>query len=85
MGNGMKVIGGRLSAFKRKYYLNLFIKGSLLTLSLILVYYLIASLIEYNLWLSGWARFLLFLSFIAYFPCSDSFESPSGGGSTERG
>ncbi|HEY5690417.1 MAG TPA: DUF4175 family protein [Cyclobacteriaceae bacterium] len=35
----------------------------MLTLSLVLLYFLIASLIEYNLWLSGWARFTILLSF----------------------
>lgn len=63
MREGIKVIDNRMASFKRRYYLNLFIKGSILTLSLVLFYFLIASLLEYNLWLSGWARFTILFSF----------------------
>ena len=63
MTEGINHIEQKLKAFRRKYYLNLFVKGGLLTLSFILVYFLIASLIEYNLWLSGTARFLIFSTF----------------------
>lgn len=65
MSNGLSGIDGRLAAFRRKYYLNLFIRGSLLTASLVLLYYLMAAIIEYNLWLGSWGRFLLFALFIA--------------------
>jgi len=60
---GLNNIEQKLKAFRRKYYLSLFVKGALLTLSFVLVYFLIASLIEYNLWLSGTARFLIFGTF----------------------
>jgi hypothetical protein len=63
MREGIKVIDSRLNSFRKRYYLNLFIKGTILTVSLILLYFLIVSLIEYNLWLSGWARFTILLSF----------------------
>ena len=56
-------LNSNLSSFKRKYYLNLFIRGSIFTLSLILIYFLLASLVEYNLWLSQAARFFIFASF----------------------
>ena len=59
----LKPIFDKLTSFKRKYYLNIFIKGGLLTLSIILFYFLIASLIEYNFWLSTWARFTIFILF----------------------
>lgn len=52
-----------MNSFRKRYYLNLSIKGSILTVSLVLLYFLIVSLIEYNLWLSGWARFTILLSF----------------------
>lgn len=65
MAEGMNHIEQKLSAFRRKYYLNLFVRGALLTLSLVLIYFLIASLIEYNLWLGGTARLLIFGSFFA--------------------
>ncbi len=63
MKEGIKAIDNRMNSFRRRYYLNLFIKGLILTLSLVLLYFLIVSLIEYNLWLSGWARFTILLSF----------------------
>ncbi len=63
MKDGIKEIDSRMNSFKKRYYLNLFIKGTILTVSLILLYFIIVSLIEYNLWLSGWARFTILLSF----------------------
>ncbi len=65
MREGIKVIDSRLNSFRKRYYLSLFIKGSILTFSLILLYFLIATIIEYNLWLSGWARFTILFSFFA--------------------
>jgi hypothetical protein len=64
MGEGIKPIYDNLASFRKKYYLNLFIRGTILTLSLILVYFIIASLLEYNLWMSRGARLLIFSSFI---------------------
>jgi hypothetical protein len=64
MGEGIKPIYDNLASFRRKYYLNLFIRGTLLTLSLILVYFIIVSLLEYNLWMSKGARLLIFSSFV---------------------
>jgi hypothetical protein len=61
----LQTIDGKLSSFKRKYYLNLAVRGSLLTLSLTLFYFLVAAVVEYNFWLSGWARFGVFASFFA--------------------
>ncbi|HNP95960.1 MAG TPA: DUF4175 family protein, partial [Cyclobacteriaceae bacterium] len=63
MKDGIKAIDVRMNSFRRRYYLNLFIKGSIMTLSLVLLYYLVISLLEYNLWLGGWARFTILLSF----------------------
>jgi len=63
MGEGIKPIYDNLASFRKKYYLNLFIKGTILTLSLVLVYFIIATLLEYNLWMSKGARLLVFASF----------------------
>src|ERR1044072_7223625 len=63
MGEGIKTIYDNLASFRKKYYLNLFIKGTILTLSLVLVYFIIAALLEYNLWMSKGARLLVFASF----------------------
>lgn len=52
-----------MNSFRKRYYLNLSIKGIILTLSLVVLYFLIASLIEYNLWLGGWARLTILISF----------------------
>ncbi len=63
MSDGIQDIHRKVGAFKRKYYLNLFLKGSLLTLTFVLGYFLIAALLEYNLWLGREARFLILASF----------------------
>ena len=65
MSKGINHINQKVTAFKRKYYLNLFLKGSILTLTFVLGYFLIASLLEYNLWLGRGARFVIFSAFIA--------------------
>ncbi len=54
----------KIRSFKRKYYFNLFVKGAILTLAILVSYFLIATLVEYNLWLGPWARFIIFFSFI---------------------
>jgi hypothetical protein len=64
MGEGIKPIYDNLASFRRKYYLNLFIRGTILTFSLVLIYFIIAALLEYNLWMSKGARLLVFSSFI---------------------
>jgi hypothetical protein len=64
MGEGIKPIYDNLASFRKKYYLNLFIRGTILTLSLVLIYFIIASLLEYNLWMSRGTRLLIFSSFI---------------------
>jgi hypothetical protein len=65
MAEGLNHIEKKITAFKRKYYFSLFLRGSLLTLSLILAYFLLASLLEYNLWLGGSTRLLILGSFFA--------------------
>ncbi|MFN5171266.1 MAG: hypothetical protein ACK5DD_16740 [Cyclobacteriaceae bacterium] len=55
----------RLSSFRRKYYWNNFLRGSLLTLSLLLTYLLVAALLEYNLWMGSAARLAILLLFVA--------------------
>lgn len=65
MGEGINRISEKINSFKKRYYLNLLIRGTIFTLSAILVYFIIASLLEYNLWLGRSARFLIFASFFA--------------------
>ena len=63
MREGIKSVQENLRSFKRKYYLNLLLRGSLLTLSVILGYFLLVALVEYNLWLSKSFRFFIFTTF----------------------
>ncbi|MBS1490089.1 MAG: hypothetical protein JSS93_06155 [Bacteroidetes bacterium] len=60
----MSDISQKISSFKRKFYLNLSIKGSLIVLAFGLGYFLIASVLEYYFWLGQGVRFLLFISFL---------------------
>lgn len=63
MGNRLDRVSKNISSFRRKYYLNLFVRGTLLTATLLLAYFLLASLIEYNLWLGKEVRMTLFALF----------------------
>ena len=63
MGDGIERIQEKLQAFKRKYYLNLLVRGLLLTLCILFFYFLIAALLEYTLWFGPAVRFIIFLSF----------------------
>lgn len=63
MGSRLDRVSDNISSFRRKYYINLFLRGSILTLTLLLGYFLLASLIEYNLWLSKDLRLGLFVLF----------------------
>jgi len=65
MSDGTRRIREKIKSFQRKYYLNLFIKGTILTLSIVIGYFVIASLLEHNLWLSPWARLSIFVAFFA--------------------
>ncbi|NJN42666.1 MAG: hypothetical protein HC811_10970 [Flammeovirgaceae bacterium] len=65
MSHKIQQIDQKLTAFNKKYYTNLLIRGVLLTLSLVLGYYVLATLIEYNLWLSRPFRLILFTLFFA--------------------
>ena len=69
MGQGVEHVHEKIRSFKRKYYLNIFIRGSILTLSILFSYFLLATIIEHNLWLGPWARFLTFSTFfcVAFF------------------
>src|SRR5688500_13312314 len=63
MSDGTGRIHEKIKSFQRKYYLNLFIRGGILTLSIVIGYFVIASVLEHNLWLSQWARLLIFIAF----------------------
>ncbi|HEY9047337.1 MAG TPA: hypothetical protein VIN08_15635 [Ohtaekwangia sp.] len=87
MGTGVEQIHEKIRSFKRKYYLNIFVKGTILSLAILASYFLIATLIEYNLWLSPWARFLIFFTFIgvAFFCTYRFLKEPLGWWIARRG
>src|SRR6187551_85303 len=58
-------VENKIRSFKIKYYFYLFVRGGILTLSILVSYFLLAALIEHNLWLGPWARFFIFFSFIS--------------------
>lgn len=55
----------KIRSFKRKYYLDLALRGAILSLLILVTYIVVAALIEYSLWLDPWARFVAFVSFFA--------------------
>ena len=63
MGDGVDNIHKKIKSFQRKYYLNIFIRGAILTLSVLIGYFVLASLVEHTLWLSQWMRLLIFIAF----------------------
>lgn len=65
MGDEVKHVQQKVALFRRKYYFNTFLKGSLLSASILLAYFLFASLLEYAFWLDSSLRFTLLLLFIA--------------------
>jgi hypothetical protein len=65
MENGVERIQQKINSFKRKYYLNLLVRGILFTLSILFFYFLTAALLEHVLWLGTWGRLLILVLFIA--------------------
>ncbi len=64
MAAGIDRIQKKIKAFKKKYYLNIFVRGAILSLSILFSYFLLATVLEYNLWLGPWARLLIFATFL---------------------
>lgn len=54
----------KLLAFKKRYYVFLFIRGLILSILFVLSYFLLATIAEYFLWFSSAVRFLLFALFV---------------------
>src|SRR4051812_9752885 len=69
MDEGFKDIDKKIAFFKRKYYLNLFIRGAILMPAILLGYFLVASILEYSLWLDRPTRLIilaLFFTLVAF-------------------
>ncbi len=64
MSNSVKAIFDKIDAYKRKYYKNLLIKGSLFTLALILSAFLLVSTVEYFGRFNSSIRGTLFFGFL---------------------
>lgn len=74
MADGLEKVREKILSFQKRYYLDLFIRGLILTLSVIIVYFLTAAIVEYTLWLNEWLRLLIFVSFFAtFFVCVFKF------------
>jgi hypothetical protein len=65
MSEGIGRIHSKIKAFQKKYYLNIFIRGVILTFSILIGYFLLVSLLEHNLWMGQWLRLVIFISFFA--------------------
>lgn len=63
MGNGIERIQQKINSFKRRYYLNLLVRGILFTLTILVFYFLTAALLEHVLWLGTWGRLLILVVF----------------------
>ena len=87
MGDSAERVKEKIRAFQKRYYLNIFVRGLLLTLSILCLYFLLATTVEYNLWLSPWLRLLLFVSFfiIAVFCVYKFLKEPLGWWIVKRG
>ena len=55
---------GQLDAFKRKFYLNLLVRGALVAGGLLLTLFLVLNLLEYFLYLPTWVRGGLLFGFL---------------------
>jgi hypothetical protein len=65
MSEGIGRIHNKIRAFQKKYYLNLFIRGTILTVSILAGYFVLVALLEHNLWMGQWLRLIVFISFFA--------------------
>jgi hypothetical protein len=63
MAHEVEHIQEKIRSFKRKYYLDLFIRGIILSLLILSIYFVLAALLEHNLWLESWARLVTFATF----------------------
>ncbi|MBK8442300.1 MAG: DUF4175 family protein [Sphingobacteriales bacterium] len=62
--NNYQLLIEKLDRFIRKYYLNKLIRGTLYTVGLVLAFFLLATVLEYNFYFSTTVRKVLFWSFV---------------------
>ncbi len=63
MGESVGRVKQEINAFRKRFYLNLLLKGILLSLLLVLSYLILASTLEYALWLSSTWRAIILICF----------------------
>lgn len=63
MSDGIGRVHEKIRSFQKKYYLNLFIKGIILTLSILIGYFVLASILEHNLWMGPSMRLMILITF----------------------
>jgi hypothetical protein len=63
MGAGLDRIHKKIKSFNKKYYLNIFVRGVILSLTILCSYFLLAAVLEHNLWLSPLARLFILIAF----------------------
>ena len=63
MGNGIERVYSKINSFNRRYYLNLLVRGVLLTLTILLIYFLVAALLEHLFWLNSLVRLSILILF----------------------
>ena len=63
MGAGLDRIHKKIKAFNKKYYLNIFVRGFILSLSILFSYFLLAAVLEHTMWLGPAARLIIFITF----------------------
>lgn len=59
----MDRIHEKIRSFQRKYYLNVFIRGAIFTLTFVIAYFVLAAILEHNLWLGPAVRMGIFVCF----------------------
>lgn len=64
MGSNLEAIQKKLNRFKKRYYLDIAIRGSILTLTFVVLYFILAVVLENSLWLDSTSRLLLILLFV---------------------
>jgi hypothetical protein len=63
MRDGMEIIHNKIRSFQKKYYLNIFIKGVILTATIVVGYFLVVAVLEHTLWFNPSLRTIIFFSF----------------------
>lgn len=64
MSDEVKQIEEKVILFRRKYYFNTFLKGCLLSATILLAYFVIAAVLEYAFWLDSSLRFFILSIFV---------------------